>query len=151
MAQYLMVAHQTAGSPELVSKARQLAVEDPNAQFVLLVPATPIPHLLTWVEGESREVAQRSAEAARRRMEEMGIVVSRTAVGDGSPMVAIEDELRQSRERFDAIIVSTLPSGISKWLGLDLPRKVERKFGLPVIHVLSEGKSTEVGSRSAAK
>jgi len=84
-------------------------------------------------------------------MEETGIVVSRTAVGDGSPMVAIEDELRQSRERFDAIIVSTLPSGISKWLGLDLPRKVERKFGLPVIHVVSEGKSTEVGSRSAAK
>jgi len=151
MAQYLVVAHQTAGSPELVSKARQLAVEDPNAQFVLLVPATPISHLLTWVEGEAREAAQRSAEAASSRMQEAGIAVSRTAVGDGSPMVAIEDELRQSRERFDAIIVSTLPLGISKWLGLDLPRKVERKFGLPVIHVVSEGKSAEGGSRSAAK
>ena len=150
MAQYLVVAHQTAGSPELVSKVRQLAVEDPSAGFVLLVPATPVSHLLTWVEGEAREVAQRSAEAARKRMEEAGVFVSRTTVGDGSPLVAIDDELRQSSERFDVIIVSTLPLGVSKWLGLDLPRQVERKSGLPVIHVVSEEKPAEAGSSSAA-
>jgi hypothetical protein len=127
-----------------------LVAEDPNAQFVLLVPATPISHLLTWVEGEAREVAQRSAEVAKKRMEETGIAVSRTAVGDGSPIVAIEDELRQSPERFDAIIVSTLPLGISKWLGLDLPHKAQRKFGLPVIHVVSQEKPADVESSSAA-
>ncbi len=76
MAQYLMVAHQTAGSPAMVSKARQLAVEDPNAEFVLLVPATPIPHLLTWVEGESREVAH--PDVGRRRVTRGGAALRRS-------------------------------------------------------------------------
>lgn len=111
---------------------------------MVLVPATPIPHLLAWVEGEALEVAKRSAELAKGRMEEMGITVSRIAVGDGSPLVAIGDELRQHPERYDAIIVSTLPLGISKWLGLDLPRQVERKFGVPVIHVVSQMKPAEI-------
>jgi len=31
--------------------------------------------------------------------------------------------------------VSTLPGGISKWLKLDLPHRVERATGLPVTHV----------------
>jgi hypothetical protein len=146
MARYLVVAHQTAGSPELLSKLRELATGQPKAEFVILVPATPIPHLLAWVEGESLKVAQRSAELAKGRMEEMGLTVSRIAVGDGSPLVAIEDELRENPARFDAIIVSTLPLGTSKWLGLDLPHQVERKFGAPVIHVVSEVKPEEVRS-----
>jgi hypothetical protein len=144
MMRYLVVAHQTAASPELLSKLRELATGEPEAEFVVLVPATPIPHLLAWVEGEAVEVAQRSAELAKARMGEMGIAVSRTAVGDGSPLVAIEDQLRENPVRFDAIIVSTLPLGISKWLGLDLPHRVERKFGIPVIHVVSQMKPAEI-------
>ena len=151
MGRYLVIAHQTAGSPELLAKLCELAAEDGAAQFALLVPATPVPHLLTWVEGEAREVAQRSSGAATTRMEELGLVVSRTAVGDGSPLMAIEDELRERPERYDAIIVSTLPLGISKWLGFGLPRKVERRFGIRVIHVVSEGKPAEVGLRSVGE
>jgi hypothetical protein len=146
MVRYLVVAHQTAATPELLSKLRELATGQPKAEFVVLVPATPIPHLLAWVEGEALEVAKRSAELAKGRMEEMGITVSRTAVGDGSPLVAIGDELRQHPEHYDAIIISTLPLGVSRWLGLDLPHQAGRKFHVPVIHVVSEVKPDEVRS-----
>ena len=42
MAKYLLVAHQTAQSDELIAAAAGLAREDPQADFRLLVPATPV-------------------------------------------------------------------------------------------------------------
>lgn len=145
MARYLVVAHQTADSPELSERVRALAISDPAAEFVLLVPATPIAHLLTWVEGEAREVARRRAEAAKARLEEAGAKVVRTAVGDPSPLQAIDDELREHPAYYDAIIFCTFPSGVSRWLGLDLPHQAERRFALPIIHVVAEPATTAKG------
>ena len=38
---------------------------------------------------------------------------------------------------FDEIVVSTLPAGVSRWLRLDLPRRLRRRCGLPVTVVES--------------
>jgi hypothetical protein len=35
------------------------------------------------------------------------------------------------------IILFTLPPGLSRWLHQDLPRRVARRFGLPVRHVVA--------------
>jgi hypothetical protein len=35
-----------------------------------------------------------------------------------------------------SVILSTLPPGPSRWLGMDLPHRVERRFGVPVTHVV---------------
>jgi hypothetical protein len=35
-------------------------------------------------------------------------------------------------------VVSTLPSGSSRWLGLDLPRRLGKLTSVPVHHVVSE-------------
>ena len=65
MARILIVAHQTAGSPELLERVRALAADDPAADFTLLVPATPTGHLLhNWEEGEARQLARRRAAEA---------------------------------------------------------------------------------------
>ena len=53
MSNYLVVAHQTATSPELLRRASEIADRDSGALFTLLVPATPVVHLLTWEEGET--------------------------------------------------------------------------------------------------
>jgi nucleotide-binding universal stress UspA family protein len=97
----LVVAHQTASSPELVERVTALAGADPSAEFVLLVPATATQHLLGWMEGEAMEVAGRGAG------------------------------------EYDGVIICTLPLGVSRWLRLDLPHRAERKFSLPVIHVVA--------------
>ncbi len=74
MGRYLLVAHQTADSLELRSRVVELLHEDPAAEFVLLVPATPI-GLLQAVGGESRtasEVARARAGRARSLLRRRG-------------------------------------------------------------------------------
>jgi hypothetical protein len=138
MRSYLLVAHQTAQSEELLSAARDLHREDPTCQFVMLVPATPVAHMLVWEEGETREVAQRAADLARARLEEHGLNVVEATIGDADPVHAIGDELRKSRRAFGAIVLSTLPAGLSRWLGLDIISRVRRHYpAIRVIHVES--------------
>src|SRR5918992_6238601 len=100
MAQYLIVAHQTATSPELLDRATELAGEDPMASFTILVPATPVVHLLTWEEGDTNEIASQKALEARTLFEGRGLNVAETKVGDGSLLLAIGDELRAQPNKY---------------------------------------------------
>ena len=136
MSRYLVVTHQTALSPDLQRKVRTLVAEDPVAEFAVLVPEAPgVP--TTW-EGETVDVAGQRAEAAKTLLEETARArVVRTAVGAPDPVQAITDELL-ARPGYDALIICTLPPGISRWLKLDLVHRAERKFGLRVIHVVAE-------------
>jgi hypothetical protein len=135
MARYLLVAHQTAHSDELIAAAVHLAFEDPLAEFTLLVPATPVASLMIWEEGETMEVARRHARAGRTRLEEKGLRVVDARPADQDPMAAIEDELHAGA-RFSAIVVSTLPAGVSRWLRMDVISRVRRNFPAHrVVHV----------------
>ncbi len=57
--------------------------------------------------------------------------------------VSLHDPLTATRQvmeyaDFDDIIVSTLPEGVSRWLKLDLPARLQRSFNLPVIPLIQE-------------
>ena len=54
-----------------------------------------------------------------------------------SPMLAVRDCFVASNT-YDAVIVSTLPPGASRWLRQDLPHRLERNYGLPVLQVTGE-------------
>src|SRR5262245_10135197 len=123
MARYLLVAHQTAESEELQQGARALAGEDPDAEFVLLVPATPVGNLLVWEEGQTAEVARRRAASARARLEQQGLRVVEARPGDQDPVAAIADELH-SGVRYAAIVISTLPAGVSRWMRMDVLSRI---------------------------
>ena len=135
MARYLVVAHQTSEAQEFIDTVRAIAERDGDASFVLLVPETHVQHLATWTEGESRAVALKKAAAARRRLEGAGVNVVDTRVGDSQPLDAIMDILGD--DRFDEIIVSTFPPGISRWLKGDLIRRLERVTDIPVTHLIA--------------
>jgi len=84
------------------------------------------------------DMAGQRAEAAKTLLEETARArVVRTAVGAPDPLQAITDELL-ARPGYDALVICTLPPGISRWLKLDLVHRAERKFGLRVIHVVAE-------------
>lgn len=140
MSKYLIVAHQTALSPELQRKVSALVAQDPAAEFAVLVPELPgVP--VTW-EGETVDEAGQRAEAAKAVLEEkVAARVFRTAVGAADPVQAIAAELR-AYPGYDALVISTLPPGISRWLKLDLVHRAARKFGLPVMHVVAEAPAT---------
>ena len=56
-------------------------------------------------------------------------------VGATDPYEAVRQTLE--REKYDEVIVSTLPERVSRWLHLDLAHRIER-FGLPVSVVTAE-------------
>ena len=136
MARYLVLANQTASSPELMSAIGGIVEKDRGAEFVLLVPATPVEDLLDWQEGSSESIAKRTAQTAKEQLEQIGAKVVRAEVGDPSPIKAIEDELQRHPDKLSRIIVSTLPLQRSRWVALDQPRRIERRFKLPVTHVI---------------
>jgi nucleotide-binding universal stress UspA family protein len=136
MPRILILANQTASSPELTNAVREIIKKDAATEFVLLVPATPVEDLLDWQDGDNEGVAKRTAQTAKEHLEGVGANVIRTEVGDPSPVKAIEDELQRHEEKYDGILISTLPLQRSRWVALDQPRRIERRFKLPVIHVV---------------
>jgi hypothetical protein len=140
MSRYLIVAHQTAADPELIDKLREIAGRDAAAEFVLLVPATPARHLLTWVEsegtGNDAVIARDRAVDALRVMRGAGLAMIDGFVGASDPLRAIEEEHRNSKTPYAVTIISTLPAGISSWLKRDLPNQVRHRLGVEVIHVV---------------
>src|SRR5918992_1093751 len=136
MPRFLVLANQTASSPELTSAVREMIKKDTDTEFVLLVPATPVEDLLDWQDGDSETIARRIAQSAKEHLEGIGARVIRTEVGDPAPVKAIEDELQRHQEKYQGIVISTLPLQRSRWVALDQPRRIERRFKLPVTHVV---------------
>jgi len=132
MRRYLVVANQTLGGDHLAARI-QTYLEAGPCHFHLVVPATPSGDHLTWTLGEARAVAQRRLDQALAQFRALGAEVT-GIVGDRSPMLAIRDALRSAE--FEAIVLSTLPPGVSRWLHQDLPRRIRRSFGLPVDHLV---------------
>lgn len=134
MRRYLVVANQTLAGEPLVTRIRELSRADPCA-FFLIVPATP-PRDHPWTEGEARATARARLDEALMRLSGLDVKVE-GEVGDGNPMLAIDDAIRDHGP-FEEIILSTLPPGASRWLRLDLPHRVAASFGLPMTHVVGE-------------
>ena len=136
MSQYLIVTHQTARSPELQSKVAELIANDSSAEFAILMPEQE--RRDSWEGGETLDVAQQRIELAQEQLQQnTGARVVRTAVGSSDPLKAIEQELVGHKD-YTTILICTLPRGASRWLKRDLIGNAQKKFGLPVIHVVAE-------------
>jgi hypothetical protein len=79
-------------------------------------------------------MAQSNLATELRRLRQLGATAD-GAVGDPDPMKAIEKTLAQ--RRFEEIILSTLPPGISRWLAWDLPHRVRARTDVPLTVITS--------------
>ena len=61
--------------------------------------------------------------------------ISTGSIGDPDPVLAAVEAL--PRDRFDEIVVSTLPPGLSRWIRQDIPHRLARRTDLPVRHVVA--------------
>jgi hypothetical protein len=134
-ARVLVVANQTAESEELLAALKARADQGP-VEFTVLIPATP--HGVAWAADmfAGEEEAAEHRDAMIQRLRSIGLDVRDAKVGDPDALAAIQDEVNFNR--YDELIVSTLPLKISKWLRIDLPRKAEAATGLPVLHVAAQ-------------
>jgi hypothetical protein len=128
MRSYLVVGNQTLDSPEL-AKAIKDRVRKGAASFHLVVPTTPIEHLFTWDEEEARALAEKRLNTALDRLRGLGVEVS-GEIGPRDPVEATVDALR--RRSVDEILLSTLPVGLSRWLGQDVPTRMKGAVNVPV-------------------
>jgi hypothetical protein len=128
MRSYLVVGNQTLDSPELEAAVADRMTAGP-ATFHIVVPATPIQRGLTWDEDEARAAAEERLSSALERFRAAGADVS-GEVGHRDPVEATEDALR-GRE-VDEVLLSTLPPGISRWLGQDVPTRLKGSVLVPV-------------------
>jgi hypothetical protein len=136
MTRYLVVAHETVTNPELLEQLRAVREQEGEAEFVLLVPATPVRHLLfrRGDEHDAEVAARKLADRARSLFAKRGVPLSDVRVGAPDPVEAIDGEV-ELNPGYAGFIISTLPEEKSRWLRMDLPRVVGSKYGLPVHHV----------------
>ncbi|HEY9471641.1 MAG TPA: hypothetical protein VIQ76_18705 [Propionibacteriaceae bacterium] len=132
------------------------------AKFWVLAPATPTTHLVNDFNALSCAFpvdADLLPSAADVRTRDQGIAEAKSnldtelhrlgeigatadgAVGHPDPMKAIEKTLPQ--RRFDEIILSTLPPGVSRWLAWDLPRRVRARTDVPLTVITSRSSAAE--------
>jgi hypothetical protein len=141
MTRVLVVANRTAATPELLAAVRERAQRSPTT-FHLVVPATPRGmHRIVDPEVSGRDAAEENLRRALPLLEEAADGPVEGNVGDADPLAAIHDELHAND--YDDIIISTLPSRLSRWMHLDLPSKA-RALGLPVAHV--QGRTPDIAA-----
>jgi len=135
MRRYLVIANRTLCEQHLLDELHRRRVADPGCRFHLVVPAS---HPSGGFTDE-----QCHAAAQERLLEVLdtlacGGISATGEVGDANPVYAVGDVILRELGRFDEIILSTLPVGMSKWLAQNMVRRLKRATGLPVTHVIAE-------------
>jgi hypothetical protein len=106
-----------------LAAALKAHVGDRPASFRLIVPAT--------LSAGGREGASGHLSDVLAGLHESGLAADGW-VGDSDPMIAVQEAWDPSL--YDEIIISTLPSGSSKWLHAALPERVAKLTGAHVTH-----------------
>ena len=134
----LVVANRTAATPALLEAVRERAARG-SCEFTLLVPHTARGlHRVADPEDQGTSEAEAVLELALPLLEEAAGGRVDGIVGDPEPLAAIQDAV--NLRGFDELIISTLPTRVSRWLHVDLPRKVAG-LGLPVTTVVAKDRS----------
>ncbi len=135
-ARVLVVANRTAATPTLIEAVRERAARGPAA-FTLLVPSSAHGlHQLVDPEDQGRSEAEATLELALPLLEDAAGAPVEPMIGVHEPLAAIQDAI--NLHGFDELIISTLPTRVSKWLRLDLPHKAAG-LGVPVTTVTAKG------------
>ena len=136
---YLVLANRTMGHPELHRRLLALRDDGPTT-FRFLVPLeTAESQAVTHSENLRWTGEQAGVTAARLRLRRgldqlarLGLTVS-GELSDGGPVRAAARAL--AHDHYDGIVVSTLPARASRWVHMDVPARLRRRFEVPVIHV----------------
>jgi hypothetical protein len=143
-ARVLVVANRTAATPALQNAVRERAAAGP-AIFTLLVPNSAHGlHRVTHPEDNDRAEAGAMLELALPLLEEAAGSEIDGIIGDHNPFDAIQDAINMRGA--DEIILSTLPTRVSRWLHSDLPSKLNA-LGLPVTTITAAGTRRAIPKR----
>jgi hypothetical protein len=138
MRRIVVVAHKTlCGSQLLEEVGRRMKGGDCEVHLVV-----PMNHPLgAFTEASCHAEAEQALEAGARAIRDVdptGSVDVTGEIGDSNPVYAVQC-VQNRGERIDEIIVSTLPSGPSRWLLGGVPKRMAKAFPeVPVAHVFGD-------------
>src|SRR4051794_10687207 len=127
----LVLANQTAASPELTERLKALAAEGPH-RFIVVVPQPA---------GQRGEGAHQARARLKRLLESLrqeGIVAA-GMIGDPDPYTAAMNALQYFH--ISEVVVSTLPEGTSQWVADKLVERIETQTNKAVEHIESTPES----------
>ena len=129
----LVIANETVGGAELLSLLGTKA-EGVDEEMLLVCPALNS-RVRTWTSDEdpARAEAQERLDSCLARLAAAG-VSARGEIGDGDPLQALEDALREFPA--DEIVVSTHPPGRSHWLEQGVVEQARLRYDVPITHVV---------------
>ena len=129
----LVVANETVGGEELLSTISTMALSE-RTHFHVVCPALNT-RLKTYTSDEdpARAAAQQRLDVTLARLASVEIEAT-GAVGDGDPLVAVDDAVRTYGP--DEIVISTHPPGRSNWLVKGVVDAVRSRYDVPVTHVV---------------
>ena len=135
----LVVANKTAATPTLLEAVRDRARRE-KCTFTLLVPTSAhgLHRVMDPEDHVDKSEAENVIELAQPLLEDAAGGSVGALIGDPEPLAAIQDAV--NIHGFDEIIISTLPTRVSRWLRLDLPSKV-KGLGLPVTTITAKGRA----------
>jgi nucleotide-binding universal stress UspA family protein len=137
----LVIANETVAGEELLSTISTLALSE-QTRFRVVCPALNS-RLKTYTSDEdpARAAAQERLDATLARLAAVGIEAS-GEVGDGDPLVAVDDAVRTFGP--DEIVISTHPPGKSNWLEKGVVESVRARYDVPVTHVVVDLETQQV-------
>ncbi len=129
---YIVVGNQTLASARLQREVKARAADGP-ARFHFVVPAEKANAHSSWTNGEAHASASDRLVVALAEFTADGLDVD-GEVADAHVVDAVRTAT--TRDHYDEIILSTLPPGLSRWIHMDLARRLERGVKLPVRHII---------------
>jgi len=131
----LVLANQTAASPELTKRLEALAAEGPH-RFIVVVPQPS-------GRGDAVEQARMRLRRLLESLRGAGIVAA-GMIGDPDPYTAA-----MNADQFfhiSQVVISTLPEGSSQWMADKLVERVQGATNKPVEHIESQPDSQPAGA-----
>lgn len=140
----LLVANQTLGGAELAQHLSELHASEPGLSLHVLVPAAVVgviadPSEMLSLLAVDVEAERREAEARMNTLIDWlrrGGVPASGEITVAQPLLAVATAVRS--RRFDRVILSTFPPGVSRWLRMDLAHRVKRMCDLPVTTIIND-------------
>jgi hypothetical protein len=145
MRRYLVVANQTLGGEQLTAKLAE-CIDRPESLLCGRARhqhrrLRPLVHRRAGGRAARRAYRIARTLAGARLEHELNRLREAGAEADGEVVEPMPlDAIRKiaSREEADEVIVSTLPRRLSRWIAMDLPRRIRRATSLPVTHVAGQ-------------
>jgi hypothetical protein len=124
----LIVANQTLSS-EALAEAISARLAKGHLRAYVVVPLQRVGSRFGSNEAQTQTAARGRLDDTIGRLRALGVDVD-GEIGDSDPVQAVRDAIR-GRE-IDEVIVSTLPRGISRWLGEDVPSRMSVAVPCPI-------------------